>query len=86
MVLRPITPMMTKKNTNDTMRKNVLRSPVIMMTHLLFSQEKPYTRKPSRAYHEVGDGHDLADQLTEYDEIILPILTSLHCCGFITTL
>ena len=33
--------MMTKKKTKDTMRKNVLRSPVIMMIHLLCAQEKP---------------------------------------------
>ena len=34
-------PRMTKKNTNDTMMKNVLRSPMIMMSHPLCSQEKP---------------------------------------------
>ena len=40
-VLSPSIPMMIKKKTNDTMRKNVLRSPMIMMTHPLCSQEKP---------------------------------------------
>ena len=33
--------MMIKKKTKDTMRKNVLRSPVIMMTHPLCAQETP---------------------------------------------
>jgi hypothetical protein len=32
---------MIKMKTNDTMRKNVLRSPMIMMTHPLCSQETP---------------------------------------------
>lgn len=35
-VLSPNTAMMIKKNMKDTMRKNVLRNPVIMMIHLLF--------------------------------------------------
>ena len=33
--------MMIQKKTNDTMRKTVLRSPMIMMTYPLCSQEKP---------------------------------------------
>jgi hypothetical protein len=36
-VLSPSTAMMIKKKMKDTMRKNVLRSPVIMMIHLLCS-------------------------------------------------
>jgi hypothetical protein len=32
---------MIKMKTNDTMRKNALRSPTIMMTHPLCSQETP---------------------------------------------
>jgi hypothetical protein len=36
-VLSPITPMMIKKKTNDTTRKNVARSSVIMVTHPLAS-------------------------------------------------
>ena len=36
-VLSPITPMMIKKKTNDTTRKNVARSSVIMVTHPLCS-------------------------------------------------
>lgn len=41
MVLSPSTPMMIKKKTKDTTRKNVLRSPVIMMTLPLCTQETP---------------------------------------------
>jgi hypothetical protein len=40
-VLSPNIPMMIKKKTKDTMRKNVLRSPVIMMTLPLSVQETP---------------------------------------------
>ncbi len=34
-------PRMIKMKTNDTMRKNALRSPMIMMTHPICSQETP---------------------------------------------
>ncbi len=37
----PNIPMMIKKNIKDTTRKNVLRSPVIMMTLPLNAQETP---------------------------------------------
>jgi hypothetical protein len=40
-VLSPTTPMMIKKKTKDTKRKNVARTSVIMMTHPLCSQGKP---------------------------------------------
>jgi len=33
--------MIIKKKMKDTMRKNMLRSPVIMMTHPLCAQESP---------------------------------------------
>lgn len=46
--------MMIKKKTRDTMRKNVLRSPVIMMTHLLCAQEKPRTQETESAPIDVS--------------------------------
>jgi hypothetical protein len=40
-VLSPSTPMMIKKKTKDTRRKNVARSSVIMMPHPLCYQGEP---------------------------------------------
>jgi hypothetical protein len=37
--------MMIKKKTKDIMRKNVLRSPVIMMTHPLCAEETARTQR-----------------------------------------
>lgn len=54
-VLRLNTPMIIKKKTKDTMRKNVPRSPVIMMTHLLCAQEKPRTRWTESAPIDASD-------------------------------
>lgn len=47
--------MMIKKKTKDTMRKNALRSPVIMMTHLPCAQKKPRTRWTESAPIDVSD-------------------------------
>jgi hypothetical protein len=44
-VLSPTTPMMIKKKTKDTKRKNVARTSVIMMTHPLCCQGEPCTER-----------------------------------------
>ena len=71
-MLSPSTPMMIKKKTKDTMRKNVLRSPVIMMTHPLLRS---------------GETLAPVDRIgAEHDGGILPRLRSLHRCHFIMNL
>jgi hypothetical protein len=37
--------MMSKKKMSDTTRKNVARSPVVMMIHPLYSQDKSLTSR-----------------------------------------
>ena len=79
--------MMIQKKTNDTMRKTVLRSPMIMMTHPpLLSGEAMNPEHRIGANRDAGGRHEDFDRPVEHDGVILPTLRSLRRCRLVMNL
>lgn len=79
--------MMIKKKTKDTMRKNVARSSVIMMTHPpLLSEDTVNPEKRIGTNHDVDGRYEHFGKRPEHRGDILPRLRSLGCFRLVANL